>query len=196
MNDSLASRAVLDDARLVNIVIVTEVMLAVAIVATRLTAGDKFTIPGTVTFLQTKYAWIVIAVFSVGHIYVTILFRRACGKLFFTEHESAKPTWEELTSVGPFFFRQLRPRHVPSGGFVAWMDRKDLTSWLAYGSAILLFCAMFPFKYPTIVGSIASIILTWLNWTLGTHWVLAASELTCAPGETRFLPRPSNANRA
>lgn len=196
MNDSLASRAVLDDARLVNIVVVAEVLLALAIVATRLTAGDKFTIPGTVTSLQTKYAWIVIAAFSVGHIYVTILFRRACGRLFFTEHQNAKPSWEELTSVGPFFFRQLRPRHVPSGGFVAWMDRKDLTSWLAYGSGILLFCSMFPFKHPTIVEATASIILTWLNWTLGTHWVLAASELTLEIGQTRFLQRPFKTNRA
>jgi hypothetical protein len=101
MDGSVASKAVIDTARLVNKVVSAELLLALAIVVTRLSAGDKFRIPGTVTEIQTKYAWIVFAAFSVGHLYVTILFRRACGTLFYTEHQNARATWEELTKTGP-----------------------------------------------------------------------------------------------
>lgn len=188
MEQSPRVRSVLSTAGWVNSVVTAMLLFAVAVLATKVTAGTKFKIPGTEAELELKHAWMVFAAFTVGHLYVAVLFKKSCEALFYQEHQNAKATWEDLTRDGPLFFRGLMPRNVPADGSpIVQMDSSDPTTWLAHLAAILFFVAIVPFERSAPLGMIAAPTLTVINWTLGSHWVIAASELTLETSKARVL---------
>ncbi|CAB1084996.1 hypothetical protein D1AOALGA4SA_12493 [Olavius algarvensis Delta 1 endosymbiont] len=187
MGDSTATRNVISLASWINKIIVTGLVFSLAVVASKLTAGATFKVPGTDVQLKTGYAWIVFAVFTVAHAYVTILFVRACRYLFREDHANAKSTWKELSRNGPLFFRDMMPRLLSDGSRVAIMRWDDMTTWLAHAAAMLIFAAMVPFSNLTTLGFVPAVVLTFINWLLGGKWVIAASELSSKRGMTRLL---------
>jgi hypothetical protein len=72
-------------------------------------------------------------------------------------------------------------------GYVAWllvrlylMDPGDPSTWLAHGAVILMASATIPFKLEaaTAIFAFVSVVLSFVNWQIGSHWVIALSELT------------------
>lgn len=55
------------------------------------------------------YAWLVLLLFTVAHIYVAILFIRRCYQLFFADAGLAKQGWERLTGGNSY-------------GLMAWLQ--------------------------------------------------------------------------
>lgn len=187
MAESIASKAVISTATWIDKLVSTALVVAIVVVATKITAGAKFKIPGIDVEFDTGYTWVIFTAFTLAHLYVTVLFIKACRTLFRTDYTNAKPTWEELTRSGPLLFRGLMPRLLPQNGRIAVMRWDDPTTWLAHGGAVLFFAAIIPFSSFSLLSIATALIITLVNWILGSNWVIAASELTCDPGKTRLL---------
>ncbi len=187
MPESVESKAVLSTASWINSLVCTALTISLVVCATKLTAGSKFKIPGIDTEFNTDYTWMIFAAFTIAHWYVTVLFIKSCRTLFREDYQNAKLTWEELSHNGPLLFRGLMPRLLPERGRIAIMRWDDLTTWLAHGGAILFIAGMIPFSKFAFLDILRALIITFINWTLGSSWVIAASELTCEQGRTRLL---------
>ena len=125
---------------------------------------------------------------------ILFLFIDACRKAFSSDRENLAETWKELTDMGPLFFRGLLPRlsSVPRpavrlGVEIIPIQRRDPTGWLDYAAAAALFVALIPFGRGTLTEVMATFVVPFANWTIGTRWRLAASELTAEPGQTVVL---------
>jgi hypothetical protein len=53
--------------------------------------------------------------------------------------------------------------------------------------ALLFFAAIIPFSSFSLLSIVTALIITLVNWLLGSNWVIAASELTCDQGRAKLL---------
>lgn len=187
MAETLAGKSVVSLAGWINTVLVTGLTIAGGVVVTKFCAGSTFKIPGTDVLVGTAHVWILFLPFTLAHLYVALLFIRACRYLFRHDRDNARKVWEELSLEGPLFFRGIMPRLLPLGRNIARMRRDDLTTWLAHVGAIAFWVAMSPIPQGPALTYAAATALTFINWTIGSNWVIAASELTSDPDVARIL---------
>lgn len=137
--------------------------------------------------------WVVFTLFTWTHVYFTGLFIQKCYLLFrrADDHHKAE-AWRRLTDGSLLWFNGLKPReYTPDGGpLLPNMDLLDSTAYLALAAAIMFFVAVVRVKnvswFVKVGTLLAGATLVFVNWVLGTHWVLAASELT-VEGESHYL---------
>jgi hypothetical protein len=194
--------AVTSSAELLNALLVSGLALAGVIVLLKIVGKDEFEVWKVP--IKLKYAGAVFALFTVAHLYLAVLFIQDAYHIFFEHHELALDAWNTLHGKGFIFFHGMVARvqlnRVYIGGHPAYevpMDWADPTTWLVHGAAILVFLAIVKWKNAnwklrTITLTSAFLIIV-VNWTVGSNWVIAASELTLPQDQAiylrSFLPR-------
>jgi len=70
-------------------------------------------------------------------------------------------------------------KRIKTVGLYYEMSRSDPTTWLANVSAALVFVAVVPFgpiSWFTLIFVAVAAAIVQVNWTVGSHWVIALSE--------------------
>jgi hypothetical protein len=94
--------------------------------------------------------------------------------------------FNEITNTGNIIVRGLIPHmeivEIRPGVYVVPMRIDDVSTWGAYGSVLLLPIAVIPFHIDNVISFMRlislSIVVTYINWKIGTLWVVALSRLT------------------
>ena len=134
--------------------------------------------------------WLIVLALTFAHAYETHLFIQSAANLFHhQEHDVSARAWNALVRNGPLFFRGLLPRldytdvQVGGGEVVRLykMNPDDPTTLLVHVAAIACFISMVRFRKTNwrvrIATFVAALLLTMGNWTIGSNWAVAASEL-------------------
>lgn len=190
MNDALVA-GLLASAKWINGLLVFGLALAGTIVLLKLSGKTEFEV-FKVKF-STDAAWAVFGLLTLAHVYTAYVFVTDAYELFFLPGIDLPLVWQKLRSADLLFFHRLiarvepvmiaGPRGVPIRLYK--MSFSDPTTWLAHGSAILLFMAVIRMRAASwirrLATSVAAGLIVVVNWYIGGHWVVAASELSLNP---------------
>ena len=129
-------------------------------------------------------AWIIFAIFTVGHIYASYVFRQDCWEVMKQSAEIRGVAWQALTGAPLLFFHGLVARLqvvYVNGTPIYNMDESDPTTWLVHGVALLVFIAIIRIRkasWGTRIGTIlAGLVIVLINWLVGGGWAVTASML-------------------
>ncbi|MFA1546086.1 hypothetical protein [Actinomadura chokoriensis] len=186
----LVFNAVKDTSRIV----VLGWMAAVAVLATKLLAAkDVITVAGIE--LNVRYAWVLLAVFSVIHLFKGIFIMRHISE--YTRYGSfdraaERTLYKAIRAESNPLIHGLRPRPLRPGPG-ARLDPADPSYWVAYLAQIGTFTAALPWTlknghpvWPTgwtlWLTVLAVSAFLGINWIVGSHWLAAVAELSGEDG--------------
>ena len=169
--------------------------LAAVIVFLKLLRRNEFEVWGVK--IRLGYAWIVFAILTIAHLYTGIRFIQRCYAIAFDASVSDLEAWQTLTNGTLLWFDGLiaRVQHIegPGGISLYIMDAGDLTTWLAHAGAVAMFFSIvriFGARWRVRIATIVvAVVISVSNWTIGSNWIIAASELTVAPENRNYLNR-------
>lgn len=134
-----------------------------------------------------KYSWLLFSIFTLAHAYTTFLFIKAVRKYWNLEGSmECSNLFEELTGTGGIFMRGLVPRLL-EGGRIARMSNTDISSWMSHIGGILLFFAIVPYELKISLLTLTGLLITYINWIIGSQWAIALSELAIAKERAFYL---------
>jgi hypothetical protein len=186
-HDPLVDR-LLASAGFLNSLLIAATAAAGAIVLIKLVAKKDPVTPEVVEVFGVDIpigrAWIVFAIFTVGHIYASYVFRQDCSEIIKKSPDLQIDAWQSLTGASLLFFHGLIARlqvvHI-QGHPVFVMDETDPTTWLVHAVALLVFIAIIRIRNASLrtrIGTAsAGIVIVILNWLVGGGWAIAASLL-------------------
>jgi hypothetical protein len=129
-------------------------------------------------------AWIVFAMFTVGHLYTAFVFRQDCLEVMRQSPAIQGDAWKALSGGSLLFFHGLVARLqsvVVDGQRLFIMDENDPTTWLVHGVAVLVFVAIVRIRrasWMTRIGTVfAGVLIVVSNWLIGGGWAVTASTL-------------------
>jgi hypothetical protein len=73
MPESIANKAVLNDAERISKLLMTGFIFSVAVVVLKVTAGTEVTVPGLGIKLSMQHVWIALVVFTIAHGYLVFV---------------------------------------------------------------------------------------------------------------------------
>lgn len=182
--------AVVHNADWVNRVLVSGTGIAGVVVLLKILGHSEFEWQDVKISVQG--AWLVFTLFTFAHGYAAWLLIRSTHTLWASNApKEAEETFLKVSSTGSLFVRGMIPRtkRIQHGdGYIYLMDPKDPSTWLAHGAVILMIAATIPFKLgvATIFLALGSLVLSFVNWQIGSHWVIALSELTVPNDEAHY----------
>ena len=193
-------KVVLENAKWMDKVLVSGVGIAgvivLVIVLLKLTGAKEFEWANMK--FSTTYAWPVCFILTVAHVYTAWLFIRSILTLWQQEtSDNCRTAFQEVTTTGNLFVRKMIARtqrvRTRSGRYIVAMKIDDPSTWATYSAAGLLIAAIVPFDLTNIwlflfLLAIAT-ILTWVNWIVGSNWIIALSELTLEDEQAWYLPK-------
>jgi hypothetical protein len=168
----------------INRVLVFGLILTITLLITKILNLPKIKVVNI--DIPIENAWMVFAAITIAHIYATFVFVIQCFRLFWNEHANAETTWHMLTENGPLFFRGM------IGQFHGVMSLGDPTTWFTYGAATLFLVVLFPWvplSQLTWQSIAPPILLTIINWIVGSQWALAASDLRVDQDKALYLKK-------
>ncbi len=191
-----AELAVVENAKWIDGILWSMCLVATALILLKALGKREFKWQD-ITF-DTSMAWIVFSILTVAHLYSALLVIRSLRRLWpLADALSRRRLFDKITSTGGAFVRGLVARTQCIDDWTLYvrykMDYRDPSAWLALGSLPLLVAAITPFSISRafIWWLILGIILAELNWIIGSHWVIALSDLS---GEWQFDEEYCNRN--
>ena len=191
MNEA-QKKAVISNSKWIDNVLWSGTIAAFVIILTRVFGGNTVSIPAAGFNINLDYAWLVISLITIAHLYTTILFVKSARSLWrISEYHEYKSVFSDIIAEGGIFFRDFKPRLLTPGSNLAPMSWNDLSTWTSLFATILLFFAVIPFSMEELwhkwwLPGIAA-FLTYCNWTIGSKWAIALSELAVNKHESMFL---------
>ncbi|TBY52966.1 hypothetical protein E0H46_38600 [Rhizobium leguminosarum bv. viciae] len=187
MDADQAAKIIIARAENINIVLATAGLFLLGVATAKLAGKDEV---GIKDFkFHIRHTQIVVAAFTLAHIFTAISFERAVGEVLasFSDNDAAT-VFQALRTGGPLFFQGLisRLRFVagPGGIPIFIMDIRDPTTILAHAMAIGAFCIMLRWKSVAwrwrVAGFVGSTLLVATNWLIGGRWAIYASCLSHA----------------
>lgn len=184
-NTELLQRAVKANAAWIDKVLVSGALIAVSVIFLRLIGGDSLTFQGIKIPLQ--HAWAILALVTFLHCYAMVLFVQSARRLWQVADETqCAAAWHELTAEGGLFMRGMQPRLLGANSSTAPMGNEPAT-WMTHLCAIALVGAIIPYELTLDWRTFAAIALTVLNWSFGSRWAIALSELSTSKGNSIIL---------
>lgn len=177
-------------------VLTTGAALAGIIVFLKLIGKRQFKVWGVEVDLG--YAWVVFCAFTCAHIYIAVRFVQRCLEIFTATEVSNQDAWKALTAGKLLWFDGLiaRVEEVVTGTGIHLyvMDLSDPTTWLAHIAVVALFVAILRWREATwnvrVASLGAALVLSIVNWMVGSNWIIAASELSLEdPSKSTYLRR-------
>jgi hypothetical protein len=164
----------------INYVLIAGVILAGTIILLKLTGHTSF--KWLDIDFDTRYAWIICILFTLGHWYTAWLFIRSVVDLWKKgTSEECLTAFNKIVTSGGLFVRGLIPR-VTSVDGIYQMSWKDPTTLVSHLGALIIILAIVPFDF---TGAIlirpyigVAIILMIINWIIGSNWAVALSQLS------------------
>jgi hypothetical protein len=192
----LSILAVKENAKWVNTVLAVGVPLFGAIVLLKFLGATKFTWEHIT--IGTSQAWIAAVIFTVAHLYSTILLVRSLRVVWSdATAEQRRRLAKEIVATGGLFVRGLVSRTkvlTASGGpFIRYrMEIDDPTAWVSQLALPVLVLAVVPFSWSLslLLMIPVAVVIAEANWTIGSHWAIALSDLAShKSGSTYFAGR-------
>jgi len=163
------------------------------IVLLKFLGANQVTLKGIT--INTSQAWIPALIFTVAHLYSTILLVGSLRSVW--NHSSAEERRRlarETTATGGLFMRGLIARTKvlsKSGGpFIRYrMDIRDPSAWASQLALPILVLAVVPFSLtPWLLIFIpVAVLFAEANWTIGSHWAVALSELGSMKSKSTYF---------
>jgi hypothetical protein len=92
--------------------------------------------------------------------------------------ELSEYAFNEVTTTGGIFVRGLIPR-IENVGVIYLIDMRDPSAWAAHAAALALIFAIVPWYFapPFFILLVLAIVLMFVNWMIGSNWIILLSEL-------------------
>jgi len=133
--------------------------------------------------------WVVIAAYTLGHLYFSIIVNQRIDRLNQERIENEKEEiWTQITygeKAGSLFSNMEKRTEKSSFNFLGFpiykMKKGDVTTWISVLMIVLLFFSTFDFKVKTLRGKVYSayfgLLFCLINWTIGSWWAVQISTL-------------------
>jgi len=171
----------------------TGLLLSVAVCVVELLGKDSIKVANV--DIPVRYGWIAFSVFTILHAIWTVEFVKSARRFWeLTDEDTYSKLFLDITSEGGYFMRNMSPRILPNGAGWAPMGN-ELATWLAHLAALLLFFALISAAMSSKgttdspIALAAAVVLLYVNWTLGSRWAIALSELAVPKEDSTILAR-------
>lgn len=195
---TLAETAVLENAKWADAVIWAMGAVSGVVVLLKLTGAKQFKWQDVT--LSTDQAWIVLLLLSVGHIYAGVLLIRSLRAYWpKSTTDQRHMLFAKISATGGILVRGMVARtEFDEESFVRIeyrMHPSDPTAWAALVGLSLMLGAIVPFRIDreALVLAYASLFIAQANWIMGSHWLLALSDLKTEGRTSAYFERTSGA---
>lgn len=143
--------------------------------------------------LSLSSSWLVFSIFTVGHLYLSVLFVRDLQQVFCgSDQTQAASVWQTvLPQFLIFHDMQVRLGGIsgPFGLQFYRMSADDPTTWLVGAVVLAVFLAIIDAgsRRRLIATSMAAVVIVTANWAIGSRWAIAASELNADRTQATIL---------
>lgn len=173
--------------------------LGMVLIGLKITGKDTF--EWSSLHLKTSDSWIVFLLLTIAHAYITILLLRSINLIWKKAPAEVRvEVFNTITSTGGIFVRGLTPRIKNDSysilGKKITMTRVDLfdpSVWASLLGIFVLIVAVVPFSMSDhrslISHLVIALLLSGINWILGSQWAIALSELAEQKEKSHYLQR-------
>jgi len=189
-------KAVVENAKWVDAVLLSGVALGGILIIAKTIGADEFDLHDLE--ISVDNAWIIFSIITSAHFYTSWLLNREILRLWETHSdEKCMAVFNEVRATGGIFVRGLSPRtnRIKStfGIQIYEMRLDDPSTWAAHIFAVLLIAAIVPFDLSNpsyfFLILLVAIIITIINWIIGSLWIVPLSELAISHDESKILSK-------
>jgi hypothetical protein len=128
-------------------------------------------------------AWFVFLLLTIAHLYASLLLIKSLRRFWdCSDAHSRRALFAKITATGGIFVRGLVARTEYDGTlFVRYrMSPSDPSAWAALMGSAFLVASIIPFSLSKSMWwmLLVAFAITQVNWSIGSHWVIALSDLT------------------
>lgn len=195
-HDSL-SIAITENSKWVNAVFISGIAFCLSLLSAKFLGVSTFKWRSTdLDISDIRVLGVVCLIFTGSHWYASKLLLQSVLEFWKAKHFSERfKLFEQLRASGGVLMRGFLPRErkeVRKNLYVYRIRSTDPTIWIAYGSVLVIIISITSWQYFNSYAFWKSLFLStvtaFMNWHIGSNWVVALTELTYQKkGEAHYL---------